>query len=299
MAKPKSRSVDRKDKKAMKVEKEMVLLHGYKYGMPKTDGTFNSNLYRWILNEHPIISICCADWSHPFGKCDRIMVLISTLSWSFMWAAIMESIFRGNDTATDTAKGLIISLITSIYEIYLVCLLTCPCVRRSSSRCLKCICCCIGYAVALQMLLYSLFWLLIGILIVYGSGIDDSFYGIWLGGEAASFLTWFLINVPLFYLRFESAKEKFQEEYPGFLNINGDLDPEFQGAEDQVYVSPFSDGQMSQVQLLNLSMQGNQTLSQHPSTVQQPAVNMTNTGEVLFIETKVPDEAPPGYDEQV
>ena len=76
-----SKDIDFSDDQSMKIEKELVLMRGYKYGMPKTDGTFQSNLYHWTMNEHPIISLFCADWSHPFGKCDRFMVLLSTLTW--------------------------------------------------------------------------------------------------------------------------------------------------------------------------------------------------------------------------
>ena len=66
----------------------------------------------------------------------------------------------------------------------------CYAYRGSKSRCLKVMCCCVGYAVMCQMLLYSFIWLLAGIIIVStSSALGDRFYGVWLGGEASSFVS--------------------------------------------------------------------------------------------------------------
>ena len=81
-------------------------------------------------------------------------------------------------------------------------------------------------------------------------------------------IAWFLINYPLFYLKFEKAKERFQEEYPGLLNIGGERDPDYEG---EVYVSPYQDGQgdnMTQAELLNLNFQHQQ--GQQPQETELP-----------------------------
>jgi len=52
----------------------------------------NSAWYDWRLylkNHHPLLALFCAHKRHPYGKCTRLMVLISALCFSFAMSTLV------------------------------------------------------------------------------------------------------------------------------------------------------------------------------------------------------------------
>jgi len=188
--------------------------------MPGTKGDKMSNFLVWMKNEHPLISIFCAHHKHPFSQLDRGMVLFTTLCWSFMWSAVFETLIPENDAGNEIAKSIIIGLITAVYEVFLVFLVSCGWAQKCN-KLVRCIVAVIGYSILCQLMCYSIFFVVVGVFVIVNNKLGADFATIWWSGEILSFGFWFVINIPMFIFRFESDKEKFQEEYPGLLNIDG------------------------------------------------------------------------------
>ncbi len=53
------------------------------YGYPKTDGSVFSNYLSFMLQQHPLLSICCAHRLHPFSRQKRLVVLFCVLAFAF------------------------------------------------------------------------------------------------------------------------------------------------------------------------------------------------------------------------
>ena len=69
-----------------------------KYGFPNSNGSFSSNLWEWIKQEHPLISTFCANKVHPFSGKERVLVL-----WcSFAFAFFLSAIFANSDKLNET-----------------------------------------------------------------------------------------------------------------------------------------------------------------------------------------------------
>jgi len=60
------------------------------YGNPGTDGTWMSNFWSQVKNEHPILSIFLIHPEHPFTGPERFLVLFCTLCFSlFLTVSIL------------------------------------------------------------------------------------------------------------------------------------------------------------------------------------------------------------------
>jgi len=68
-----------------------IFIQRRKYGLPGTNGGFLSNMWKWMLQEHPLLSTFCAHRIHPFSRKERIAVLWCSFSWAFLWTAVFAS----------------------------------------------------------------------------------------------------------------------------------------------------------------------------------------------------------------
>lgn len=203
-------------------ERQRILLKGYYYGLPGTNGSLKSNLIVWVKNEHPILSLCFSHEDQIFTKCDRSMILIASLCWSFM-----ITVFFYNVPINTIVKTFLISFFAMIYETYLKFLVTCPWVLKCNEI-VKFVCCVTGYCIFLQLFMYSFIWVFIAYLYIqYDSKLDNEFITLWFMSEGISYVTWFSYNIPRYLMFYNYSKNTFQQEFPSLLNIDGVVDEDY------------------------------------------------------------------------
>mmetsp|Transcript_33876 Transcript_33876/g.32320 ORF Transcript_33876/g.32320 Transcript_33876/m.32320 type:complete len:376 (+) Transcript_33876:320-1447(+) len=96
------RKIDRKMSKrvneeivAVDLEDELsvvrFLVSNRVYGYPKSSGTMISNYMYFVLNNHPLLSICFAKRGHPYNTKKRIIVFICVLSAAITLSYVLVS----------------------------------------------------------------------------------------------------------------------------------------------------------------------------------------------------------------
>lgn len=64
------------------------------YGYPGTDGGIISNYYYYVLNNHPLFSMCFLHHLNPFGRKERIIVYINSIIFAiFITFVIMYTTY--------------------------------------------------------------------------------------------------------------------------------------------------------------------------------------------------------------
>jgi len=61
-----------------------------KYGMPGSDGTCESNYWRYTRNNHELLAIFCADKSNPLGTFRRVLILFTKFSLYLLLSVVLE-----------------------------------------------------------------------------------------------------------------------------------------------------------------------------------------------------------------
>jgi hypothetical protein len=59
------------------------------YGLPGSTGTFCDCYWRFVRNNHQLLSIFLADKDHPFSRGERLTVTFAYLAWAFMIACVI------------------------------------------------------------------------------------------------------------------------------------------------------------------------------------------------------------------
>ena len=67
------------------------LVSGKVFGFPKTNGSFCWNWYRFVCNEHPLLTIWMQHPWHPFTKRRRVVVLYNIICMAFFVTVVLMS----------------------------------------------------------------------------------------------------------------------------------------------------------------------------------------------------------------
>ena len=68
-----------------------ILVLRRKYGLPGTSGTFFSNYFVWMKQEHPLISMWFSHKKHPFTGRERMCVMWCSFAFAFLFTAVFNS----------------------------------------------------------------------------------------------------------------------------------------------------------------------------------------------------------------
>ena len=100
-----------------------AFVRGEFYGYPGTDGSFKSNLIRFILSEHSLLGVFFAHRDHPFSRNERAFFLFSGMSFLLL----MQGTFYGNEDMDEYLVGFIVTLIVLPYKKFTRFVMECPC----------------------------------------------------------------------------------------------------------------------------------------------------------------------------
>jgi hypothetical protein len=152
-------------------------LDGSKYGIAGTNGTCCSNYFKYYLNQHELISICCADHRNPYNKVNHLLSFWSKTTLSFLLFAVFvyvhfKSIF----------EFLIVLMIMSPYGYFIDAMATCSVFYRYN-YCVKC-CSGVGLSILILTAFLNLISIVAGVYILVKTKPD-----------ATHFITQFLLSI--------------------------------------------------------------------------------------------------------
>jgi len=96
------------------------------YGGPGTDGTYFSNLWFNLKNEHLLLGICFGHPLQKFNGVERLLWLLESLCFQ----AFMMSLFCKEDGSYEFYESIIVGLVVTPYKMILRIILEAPCLEK-------------------------------------------------------------------------------------------------------------------------------------------------------------------------
>jgi hypothetical protein len=197
---------------------QQMLSDSVSYGLPGTDGSFKSTLIETFRNEHPLLSICLCHPLHKFSSRERSVFLWNSLCMLFFWSVL----FGTRTKLTPFAQGIVVSVLTYPFDWFVKSMLECKCCIRFGV--LGNIAEGIGGVAACLLSVFSIIWLISGIILAANSKNGADFVGGWMIATTMSYFVYSNITIVLHHIwkwRKDEDKEYFHSKFSSQFE-NGD-----------------------------------------------------------------------------
>ena len=218
---------------------QQSLTRGELWGSPGTDGTLKANIIDNLKGDHSILGICFAHPMHPFSKTERLIFMFSALTWLLF----LQAIFFQSGTEMDSfLEGFIIALLVWPWKKWVRTLMECACfydskydptyfdnlndsdfdaadVKKAALGCLEWL----GSLITCGNVVWSILFLVFGILLINASPDGNSFVGEWVYTQCMSlfvtevativFFTFLAGYQPKLPFLGEAEKAKFERKW--------------------------------------------------------------------------------------
>ena len=204
-------------------EKSMV--NNKVFGAPGTNGSFQSNLWAYIQQEHYILGMLFTNPLDPFTRRERQIFFVNTFSFLFMLAAACSEI------GDPMVEAIIIALLIEPYKIILRFIAECPCLYSTSTdaeepdvngfdvfMCFSKFIEGCGQGLTGIFSIGTLLWIIVGIIVVVS--LDDSvpFVISWCSSQVFSYFGTAMLYILLtVYWSYKNDKTAFYLRYGKFL----------------------------------------------------------------------------------
>eukprot|EP00466_Bigelowiella_natans_P000749 jgi/Bigna1/74435/fgenesh1_pg.29_\ len=184
------------------------LANGPYYGYPGTDGTFMSNFWAFLSQEHTLLSLRYANPVHPFSRRERLLFVFNSITWLFFLSALFANI----DTHW-ALSAFFVALLTVPYNMIMRYLMECSCCIANDT--MYSVGETFGLLIMMALGCGSLLWIILGIIFAVQAG--EAFVRSWILSQVQSYVIQALLCgiYVLYYL--PSSREKFQENCKKFL----------------------------------------------------------------------------------
>ena len=172
----------------------------------------NKDFVSYLRVNHSLISIFSAPSAHPYSKMSRFILTLSQTCIALFFSAFATVFLEDSGTVVDISYSIYCSICTTIATKFTTCCLVCQCIDNFPPICRKCVHCC-GMQFVGGMVCYSIFLLLVGILLISLSDNDttSNFLLIFILSTIESYLIEILVGRILFELSWRKEHELAKE----------------------------------------------------------------------------------------
>uniref|UniRef100_A0A7R9U4B1 EF-hand domain-containing protein n=1 Tax=Pinguiococcus pyrenoidosus TaxID=172671 RepID=A0A7R9U4B1_9STRA len=167
------------------------------------------DLWYYIANHHPILSICFCDEDHPLTTLSKVVLETEVLLVTLLGAGIAYAFIRAFGVSREQEENNEPTALLTVYlfalffitipsmtvATMLIYLQSCPCLiyKRSTDRrtCLRGTCLCIGRIISVTLLLIVGFLAIVGVILGLELRGEDFLFW-WISGRVQAYFLWFL-----------------------------------------------------------------------------------------------------------